>query len=70
MENWGLLTYRENSLLFDNAYSSIGNKERVVTVIAHEVAHQVPAVPLARPAGQLGLADGVLCPPRSGSGTW
>ncbi|XP_075362623.1 aminopeptidase N isoform X1 [Mycteria americana] len=40
MENWGLVTYRENSLLFDNAYSSVGNKERVVTVIAHELAHQ------------------------------
>uniref|UniRef100_A0A674H3P1 Aminopeptidase n=1 Tax=Taeniopygia guttata TaxID=59729 RepID=A0A674H3P1_TAEGU len=40
MENWGLVTYRENSLLFDAVYSSIGNKERVVTVIAHELAHQ------------------------------
>ncbi|NXF35918.1 AMPN Aminopeptidase, partial [Nyctibius bracteatus] len=40
MENWGLVTYRENSLLFDAAYSSIGNKERVVTVISHELAHQ------------------------------
>uniref|UniRef100_A0A8B9BQ89 Aminopeptidase n=1 Tax=Anser brachyrhynchus TaxID=132585 RepID=A0A8B9BQ89_9AVES len=40
MENWGLVTYRENSLLFDDAYSSISNKERVVTVIAHELAHQ------------------------------
>ncbi|NXY22077.1 AMPN Aminopeptidase, partial [Atrichornis clamosus] len=40
MENWGLVTYRENSLLFDAAYSSTGNKERVVTVIAHELAHQ------------------------------
>ncbi|NXH46424.1 AMPN Aminopeptidase, partial [Dicaeum eximium] len=40
MENWGLVTYRENSLLFDPNYSSIGNKERVVTVIAHELAHQ------------------------------
>ncbi|XP_066184231.1 aminopeptidase N [Sylvia atricapilla] len=40
MENWGLVTYRENSLLFDPAYSSISNKERVVTVIAHELAHQ------------------------------
>ncbi|NXI75327.1 AMPN Aminopeptidase, partial [Rhipidura dahli] len=40
MENWGLVTYRENSLLFDPAYSSIGNKERVLTVIAHELAHQ------------------------------
>ncbi|NXD18369.1 AMPN Aminopeptidase, partial [Nothocercus nigrocapillus] len=40
MENWGLVTYRENSLLYDSAFSSIGNKERVVTVIAHELAHQ------------------------------
>ncbi|NWU68282.1 AMPN Aminopeptidase, partial [Pterocles burchelli] len=40
MENWGLVTYRENSLLFDDSFSSIGNKERVVTVIAHELAHQ------------------------------
>ncbi|XP_054243768.1 aminopeptidase N [Indicator indicator] len=40
MENWGLVTYRENSLLYDANYSSIGNKERVVTVIAHELAHQ------------------------------
>ncbi|NXS63895.1 AMPN Aminopeptidase, partial [Brachypteracias leptosomus] len=40
MENWGLVTYRENSLLYDPNYSSIGNKERVVTVIAHELAHQ------------------------------
>ncbi|KAM7330616.1 hypothetical protein ACRRTK_009805 [Alexandromys fortis] len=40
MENWGLVTYRENALLFDPLDSSIGNKERVVTVIAHELAHQ------------------------------
>lgn len=69
MENWGLVTYRENSLLFDNTYSSIGNKERVVTVIAHELAHQVPAGPLAHPTGWLGPADRALSPPRSGLGT-
>lgn len=40
MENWGLVTYRENSLLFDSLSSSTSNKERVVTVIAHELAHQ------------------------------
>ncbi|XP_032650172.1 aminopeptidase N [Chelonoidis abingdonii] len=40
MENWGLVTYRENSVLYDPLFSSIGNKERVVTVIAHELAHQ------------------------------
>ncbi|XP_040825059.1 aminopeptidase N-like isoform X2 [Ochotona curzoniae] len=40
MENWGLVTYRENALLYDPVSSSIGNKERVVTVVAHELAHQ------------------------------
>ncbi|KAM8974074.1 aminopeptidase N-like isoform 3-T3 [Pelodytes ibericus] len=40
MENWGLVTYRETALLFDEKVSSIGNKERVLTVVAHELAHQ------------------------------
>uniref|UniRef100_T1J0H5 Aminopeptidase N n=1 Tax=Strigamia maritima TaxID=126957 RepID=T1J0H5_STRMM len=40
MENWGLITYRETALLFDEKVSSILNKERVATVIAHELAHQ------------------------------
>ncbi|XP_012674836.1 aminopeptidase N-like [Clupea harengus] len=39
MENWGLITYRETSLLYDPHTSSEGNKERVLTVIAHELAH-------------------------------
>nr|AVZ46159.1 Aminopeptidase N [Ichneumia albicauda] len=40
MENWGLVTYRESALLYDPQPSSSGNQERVVTVIAHELAHQ------------------------------
>ncbi|KAM5171354.1 aminopeptidase N-like [Mantella aurantiaca] len=40
MENWGLVTYRETALFWDQRESSIGNKDRVVTVIAHELAHQ------------------------------
>uniref|UniRef100_A0A4W6G5D0 Aminopeptidase n=1 Tax=Lates calcarifer TaxID=8187 RepID=A0A4W6G5D0_LATCA len=39
MENWGLVTYRETALLYDPIVSSTGNKERVTTVIAHELAH-------------------------------
>lgn len=45
MENWGLVTYRENALLYDLQSSSTGNQERVVTVIAHELAHQVAPHP-------------------------
>lgn len=40
MENWGAITYRESSLLFDEATSSVATKQRVATVIAHELAHQ------------------------------
>ncbi|XP_062328152.1 aminopeptidase N-like [Osmerus eperlanus] len=39
MENWGLVTYRETALLYDQTISSNGNKERVLTVISHELAH-------------------------------
>ncbi|KAF2900752.1 hypothetical protein ILUMI_05436 [Ignelater luminosus] len=40
MENWGLITYREDSLLFDNNTSSSFAKESIVETIAHELAHQ------------------------------
>ncbi|KAM4602814.1 aminopeptidase Ey-like [Polymixia lowei] len=39
MENWGLVTYRETALLYDPVISSTGNRERVTTVISHELAH-------------------------------
>lgn len=40
MENWGLVTYRENALLFDEVNSSATAKQRVAEVVAHELAHQ------------------------------
>ena len=40
MENWGLITYRETALLFKDKVSSEVNKERIATVISHELAHQ------------------------------
>jgi len=39
MEHWGLVTYRETSLLYDEATSSATNKQRIASVIAHEFAH-------------------------------
>lgn len=41
MENWGLITYRETAVLYDENKSSAKDKQRVAVVIAHELAHQV-----------------------------
>ncbi|XP_020088799.1 aminopeptidase M1-like [Ananas comosus] len=40
MENYGLVTYRETALLFDDRHSAASNKQRVAIVVAHELAHQ------------------------------
>lgn len=40
MENWGLLNYRESTLLYDPKSSSMSDKENVAIVVAHELAHQ------------------------------
>ena len=40
MENWGLVTYREASLLFNSKGDTIKNKKRVSKVVSHEMAHQ------------------------------
>ncbi|XP_053330631.1 endoplasmic reticulum aminopeptidase 1 [Spea bombifrons] len=40
MENWGLTTYRESSLLFDPKTSTASQKLWITMVIAHELAHQ------------------------------
>ncbi|XP_071955339.1 aminopeptidase N-like [Antedon mediterranea] len=40
MENWGLITYRETTLLYLPGVSSAYNKQRVCAVVSHELAHQ------------------------------
>ncbi|KAM9101063.1 leucyl-cystinyl aminopeptidase [Sarcophilus harrisii] len=40
MENWGLITFREETLLYDNETSSVMDKKLVTRIIAHELAHQ------------------------------
>uniref|UniRef100_A0A8C6X1W8 Laeverin n=1 Tax=Naja naja TaxID=35670 RepID=A0A8C6X1W8_NAJNA len=40
MENWGLMTFYEASLLNDPEDKSISYKMRICRVVAHEVAHQ------------------------------
>ena len=40
MENWGLVTYRETTLLVHPKQSSAQARQRVAEVVAHELAHQ------------------------------
>ncbi|XP_028045976.2 glutamyl aminopeptidase [Monomorium pharaonis] len=39
MENWGLVTYRETRILYDEHTNSLYDKREVVNVICHELAH-------------------------------
>lgn len=40
MENWGLITFRENYLLYNEKLPSLENKMLITMVVAHELAHQ------------------------------
>lgn len=40
MENWGLITYRETAMLYQQGISTNRDKQRVATVVGHELAHQ------------------------------
>ncbi|XP_071514305.1 aminopeptidase Ey-like [Panulirus ornatus] len=40
MENWGLITYGESLLLYEEGVSAAANKQRVGFFLSHELAHQ------------------------------
>lgn len=40
MENWGLMTFRETTLLFDEKDNIPHDKQNVAIAVAHELAHQ------------------------------
>jgi len=40
MENWGLIVFRENSLLVDPLIASGAQLQAVATIVAHEISHQ------------------------------
>ncbi|XP_011643084.1 aminopeptidase N isoform X2 [Pogonomyrmex barbatus] len=40
MENWGLITYRETAMLYQDGVSTSSSKQRVAVVVSHELAHQ------------------------------
>lgn len=44
MEHWGLITYRETNMLYNAQEASPANQQRVATVVAHEISHQVSRV--------------------------
>ena len=39
MENWGLIGFRETSLLYSDTTSSPASKQNIALTVAHEVAH-------------------------------
>lgn len=41
MENWGLISYGEGALLYEEGVSSTADMEWIARVISHELAHQV-----------------------------
>lgn len=41
MENWGLILYRETSLIYNELVNTLHVKQWVTVVVAHELAHQV-----------------------------
>ncbi|RWS20189.1 puromycin-sensitive aminopeptidase-like protein, partial [Leptotrombidium deliense] len=40
MENWGLVTFRETCILFDEKNTSAFRKQMIAVYVAHELAHQ------------------------------
>lgn len=39
MENWGLLTYREAYLMYDESHSNSNSKQLIAYILSHEIAH-------------------------------
>ncbi|KAK3609376.1 hypothetical protein CHS0354_036617 [Potamilus streckersoni] len=43
MENWGLITYSENGMLYQEGVTSEVSKNFAAILIAHEISHQIDA---------------------------
>jgi len=42
VEHWGITAYRDSGLLFDSRTHGDLDKQRTVSIVAHELAHNVP----------------------------
>ena len=40
IENWGLITFRESCILFDNKTNSIVDLYELISIVSHELSHQ------------------------------
>ena len=47
MENWGLITFYQSDMLYEEGVTTYRQKQRVAVVVAHELAHQVRTRPLS-----------------------
>lgn len=43
-EHWGLVTYREARLLYDPTQVGSYDKQRIASIVAHELAHSVSTI--------------------------
>lgn len=41
MENWGLMTFRREFIVYDENFVTAFTKEQIMNIIAHELAHLV-----------------------------
>ena len=41
MEHWGLVGYKERTLLYSDTLPSSADRQRIATIIAHELGHMV-----------------------------
>jgi len=39
MENWGLISFREDRIIFDDKIASTYQKQRLAETVSHELAH-------------------------------
>lgn len=41
MEHWGMITFRESNLMYQPGVGSAANKQRIASVIAHELGESL-----------------------------